>query len=242
MKRSPRPRRIAALSDSLQQQLNMYALAASAASVGVLATPQTAHAKVIYTHLHHVIAENSSFNIDLNHDGVTDFAITNYGGVSSKGSGNFLMANGVGIMNGTWPYWPWFLALPRGARVGQGCCWVYYENGILVNQCRSIRGTNSAPPCYAETYERTGYWGNVKNRYLGLAFPINGKMHYGWARLSVSVARNPIRARAVLTGYAYETIPNKAIISGMTEGPDVVTVRPDNVQPVSLGRLALGRK
>jgi hypothetical protein len=39
----------------------------------------------------------------------------------------------------------------------------------------------------------------------------------------------------MLSGYAYETIANKAIIAGKTKGPDVITV-----QPGSLGRLAQG--
>ena len=47
MRRSPRPRK--ALSDSLHQRLNMYALAASAAGVGALALSQPASAKVICT-------------------------------------------------------------------------------------------------------------------------------------------------------------------------------------------------
>jgi hypothetical protein len=37
------------LSDSVHHQLNMYALAASAAGVGILALAQTAEAKIIYT-------------------------------------------------------------------------------------------------------------------------------------------------------------------------------------------------
>jgi hypothetical protein len=35
MKRSPRPRKAARISDSVHQQLNMYALAAGAAGVGL---------------------------------------------------------------------------------------------------------------------------------------------------------------------------------------------------------------
>ena len=42
---------------------------------------------------------------------------------------------------------------------------------------------------------------------------------------------------ATLTGYAYETIPNKPIIAGKTNGPDVITV-----EPTTLGSLALGRR
>jgi hypothetical protein len=84
-----------------------------------------------------------------------------------------------------------------------------------------------------------GPWFNggkgVKNRYLGLKFKIKGKFHFGWARLTVKTTKNDFTA--TLTGYAYETIPGKAIIAGQTQGPDVITVPAG-----SLGRLALGRK
>jgi len=40
---------------------------------------------------------------------------------------------------------------------------------------------------------------------------------------------------ATLTGYAYESVPGKPIITGKTKGPDVATV-----QPASLGHLAAG--
>ncbi len=41
--------------------------------------------------------------------------------------------------------------------------------------------------------------------------------------------------KALLTGYAYETIPNKPIIAGKTHGKDVITL-----EPASLGHLARG--
>jgi hypothetical protein len=41
--------------------------------------------------------------------------------------------------------------------------------------------------------------------------------------------------QATLTGYAYETIPNKRIIAGQTKGNDGMTLR-----PASLGSLAAG--
>jgi hypothetical protein len=79
-----------------------------------------------------------------------------------------------------------------------------------------------------------GPWENggkgVKDRYLGLKFKIKGKIHYGWARLNFPYAQG-----ATMTGYAYETIANKPIVTGKTKGPDVITV-----QPASLGRLAQG--
>ncbi len=80
-----------------------------------------------------------------------------------------------------------------------------------------------------------GDWNNVKDRYLGLKFKIQGKgkIHYGWARLNVRDHGHYITA--TLTGYAYETIPNKPIIAGKTKGPDVITL-----EPGSLGALAAG--
>ena len=87
------------------------------------------------------------------------------------------------------------------------------------------------------TYGRvTGYWTDVKNRYLGFKFQIKEKTHDGWARLNVR-ANFDSNKIGVLTGYAYETIPNKPIITGKTKGPDVITL-----EPGSLGVLAGGRK
>jgi len=84
-----------------------------------------------------------------------------------------------------------------------------------------------------------GRWANngqgVRNRYLGLKFMIRGKIHYGWARLNVTLGHNTDVVTATLTGYAYETIPNKAIIAGKTHGKDVITL-----EPASLGHLARG--
>lgn len=85
-----------------------------------------------------------------------------------------------------------------------------------------------------------GKWVNggkgVKDRYLGLKFTIHNQDHFGWARLTTKIdaGKNPLM-RTTLTGYAYETIPNKPIIAGKTKGSDVITVAPG-----SLGVLAAG--
>jgi hypothetical protein len=74
---------------------------------------------------------------------------------------------------------------------------------------------------------------------LGLKFVIHGKIHYGWARVSVTLAhqRQYDDVSGTLTGYAYETIPNKPIIAGKTKGQDVIIFQPD-----TLGNLARGKK
>lgn len=94
-----------------------------------------------------------------------------------------------------------------------------------------------------------GNWLNVSNRYLGMAFRIKGKTHYGWARLSVKY-QFLHGLTATLSGYAYETIAGKSIVARKTKGPDddvekppgafLTNPIPDIPQPASLGALALG--
>ena len=239
MKERSLPRKPVVLSESTQRLLGMYALAASAAGVGCLALAQPAEARIVYTPVHHVIGKNRSFRIDLNHDGIADFIVYNYGSVSKSNGANFILASiqesGGGIVGSNQYYFVSFSALKQGARVGYGDPFLVPQNGhgILIAQCENQHRTNSAPPCTTnKTFHTSGHWANVKNRYLGLQFPIAGKTHYAWARLSVEVSRKPFMATAILTGYAYETVPGKSIIAGKTKGKTVGT----------LGHLALGRK
>src|SRR5689334_6169667 len=78
MKRSPGTRKtFVNLSEPISRQLNMYALAASAAGVGVLALSQASDAKIVYTKTHRVIKLDQHYDIDLNHDGIADFRLSN---------------------------------------------------------------------------------------------------------------------------------------------------------------------
>ena len=91
----------------------------------------------------------------------------------------------------------------------------------------------------------------MKNRYLGLRFNLKQKTHYGWARLNISCNPKNRRITALLTGYAYETIPNKPIVTGKTKGPDDLgnvaqpspaALRAPTHPPASLGLLAMGAR
>jgi hypothetical protein len=98
---------------------------------------------------------------------------------------------------------------------------------------------------FSVSHTRTlGRWVNVSDRYLGLKFKINGKFHYGWARLNVKVLRGQFKITATLTGFAYETIPGKAIIAGATKGPDdaepAASLHSPTPEPAALGMLAVG--
>jgi len=98
-----------------------------------------------------------------------------------------------------------------------------------------VRRTGFSLGTSSKTHSTGGAWDNVANRYLGLKFKINGKFHYGWARLSVKFLKDQFDISTILTGYAYETVPNKPIIAGQTKGPDISAA-----QSARLGHLAAG--
>jgi hypothetical protein len=231
MKRSPRPSKT--LSDSLHQRLNSYALAASAAGVGALALSQPASAKVIYTAANVTIPLFTSVPLDLNHDGVNDLSF--YRGAWASGESirvAALQTNAVAGYSTSGKRAAAF-ALRRRVNIGPK---LGFQGGTRIVMWNFINISTEA--------SSLGQWRNVKNRYLGVRFKINGRTHYGWARLNVAVdIRGDITA--TLTGYAYETIPNKPIVAGVTKGPDADQLAPaslqsDSPKPPSLGALALG--
>jgi hypothetical protein len=231
MKRPPLSSQTPArLSDSTQQRLNMYALAATAAGLGMLA--QSAEAKIVYTPAHHLIGKNAHYQLDLNHDGVADVTFVNLYGCNFDYCYDVLNANPAGGngVQGAKGFLgiPYAYALNRGERIGPKDPF----SGQLM--ASSNMGT-------------LGRWINTTNRYLGLRFQIKGKTHFGWARLNVHLTGGVMKA--LLSGYAYETTPNKPIIAGQTKGRDEIgsvvqvdsaTLSASTPKSATLGLLAQG--
>ena len=221
MKQFPRSRSADRLSDSVLRQLDGYALAATAAGVGVLALAQSAEGKIVYTPAHTVVPFNRTIPIDLNHDGIHDFGIVNETHNTTSPFGDFLGASPLNSGNGIWVvatsrrFDNYAAALRAGVRIGPAS----------TTAKRFQPGPDTMVS--VDTSVNRGPWANVCARYLGLQFLIKGKIHYGWARLNVSVANDAITA--TLTGYAYETVPGKPIIAGKTKGNS------------TLGQLAMGK-
>jgi len=196
------------LSESVHHQLNMYALAAGAAAgVGALALAQPAEARIVYTPAHRIIKLHERYNLDLNHDGVTDFTLVNNLIHNASLSISFQLVyhsaptgNGVvghaGIRGG-----PYDWVIGRGGRIGGNRPFLSPRGLLLTKTSNEF------------TY---GHWYNVWDGYLGLKFKVGSETHYGWARLSVVGKYKTITA--TLTGYAYETIPGKAITRRRDQG------------------------
>jgi hypothetical protein len=219
----------------LDKRLTAYVAAASAAGIGMLAAPQVAEAKVVYTPANVSIGVGGSIPIDLNNDGTQDFIVF---GRACGFRGNCLYVDpsvtGNGIRGSNVRASAGIYGLPAGPKVP-------FLSKFATESGQSFVGFMAFVSEYHSGVNSAGPWADTTNKYLGFKFLINGEFHYGWARMSVKMRKNSI----VLTGYAYETIPNHRIFEGYTQGLETSDVRPTEVpvpqpQPATLGLLARG--
>ena len=229
----------ARLSKSVHRRLNGYAIAAGAASVGALALAQPSAAKVIYKHVHVTI-----------------------GGYELNPAGGSVAPFGIFEANSAWSTYVWwarvsFNPATSGARFMRGgtSSWnvAALTKGAQIDSKAHWGGTRGLMATYGPygggtfKHHRGGFqFGHPA--FVGFKFLIKGKPHYGWARLTAHVVKGSREklVDAVLTGYAYETIPNKAIFAGETKGRDEIgnIIGQSNPaatrEPATLGLLATG--
>jgi hypothetical protein len=224
----------------LDKSLKVYASAA-AAGVGLLTFAQSAEAKVVFTPKHATLLPGQVLNLDLNADGVNDFAIGDHrvalGTFPSYGS---LLAAAAGQ--------PFSNRILFGSLIGSSAfAKVLPPNVTLSSQQRFVNYPLRMAYCLGRSNvatHREGRWAGATDRYLALEFYISGQPHFGWARFTVRLeAGLGCSFEAMLSGYAYETVPNKPIVTGQTM--DVAEVGSDpsassTKRLVGLGTLALG--
>jgi hypothetical protein len=217
----------------LDKHLAAYVTAATAAGVAMMAAASPAAAEVVYTRAHVNIGPVSTYRLDVNHDGVADFNIAWCGPTCVSGHSSVLfvapqVAGDQVIAEGQEA-----AALAARAPIGPGQNFTtgYFYGGLQM----AVDGGYSGHSWFF------GSWANATNKYLGLKFLIDGQVHYGWARLTVARGGD-----ALLTGYAYETTPNKGIPAGLESGIDTETLdvptAPSHpaLQSATLGMLARG--
>lgn len=182
--------------------------------------------------------------LDLNHDGTNDFRLSvRYASTPSfsyQALGVFGMQSGNKV-RGLHSRKSFYASrLPVGVRVGPKG---EVSNGNMAFMSVFTLSTSK------RSYRYRGPWAKGQSTtagYLGFRFVIKGKVHYGWARLRVKEQRGFPGTTARLTGYAYETVPNKTIITGKTKSPDdnnqpaPASLKTHTPEPAMLGVLALG--
>jgi hypothetical protein len=216
----PAKRRHLNVNDRLDKRLLAYTAAASAAGVSLLAMTQSADAKVVYTPANRSIVTGS--RLDLNGDGIPDYAFhSNFQICGTCGYFDVQALKFNKMMSYAEP-------LAAGISVGPGGKF-RGDQGEMINWC-----TCSGNPGTG------GAWLGIQNEYMGFEFDVKGAAHFGWARFSVTD-----KGAITLTGYAYETISLKPIVTGDTSGNEEDAVDQEGPAASSsklsgLGKLALG--
>lgn len=198
---------------ALDQRLLLYALAAGA----TLACSAPSQAEVIFTPSNAVFRGLGKFDIDLDNDGSADFSLVirliHYDTTALIPA---LFAYGHPPSGQVVTAGADALPLRKNTQIGAGQG--FRALGIM--ESSDIYGGND--------------WRNLKDRYLGVRFLINGEVHYGWIGFR-EVRVFPIAAK--LYGWAYETVPDMPILAGDTG----TTASLDNsIHPTSLEILASG--
>ena len=211
---------------NLEKRWLAYSTAAGAAAMGFLSLTAAARADIVFTPTNETIVFNKT-KLDLNNDGIPDF------GFVASGLGHaFDQMVWPAKSNQVWGRY-FATALPPGVTIGpHGKLAPHYQ--VLWQTFANSVSTNII-----------GQWQNVTDRFVGLSFKINGEIHYGWARMSVSPT-----FQVTLTGYAYESTANMPLVTGIThganlnQGPQLRLQKPADeqaaLQEPTLGLLARG--
>lgn len=205
-----------AINESLNKRLAVYALAAGAAGVSVLALAPAAHADIIMgTGTPITVGANQIEYLMINGKNVikfSDVVVSNSPGhLSAHGSG------GAEIEIGP---------LAKSAVIGTGGAFV----GGAKLAGNVFRATGSG--AIATT---NGPWAN-KTGYLGLKFESNGKSYFGWAHLKVT-ANAAAGETGFISSFAYDDVAGQSILTGQKP---TVTPEPGTLTLYLLALGALG--
>jgi hypothetical protein len=182
-----------------------------------------AKASIRYTPVNTVIPNNGSYGIDFNHDGTKDFWIGSFfgpfwcgnrGGEAGSANVSPVQSTSGVILTGVFA-----AALPAGISVGPGQSFAMRQTQLMFFHTCGGRLITA------------GNWFDVTNHYLGMEFHISGQTYYGWVELSVVGGFRGLTTTVI--GFAYETTPGKAIVTGQTGTPDSCTV-PSTDQTIHL--------
>jgi hypothetical protein len=223
------------LCNPIENILKAYGAAAVAAGVSMLALIQPCDAEVVYTPTDIKILGIPL--LDLNNDGIVDFFFHNSARTGYRYATSLLTLfpdpdhkhNRIAATS----VFGDAAALHRGDRIGPSSLFSMsrYSGGRVLAICYPAGGC--APGFGYGPFAKAGHG------YVGLEFSINGQNHFGWVRVNLPAGPDS----AVITGYAYETIPNKPIRAGQTSGNEATTGTLDPsafIEPATLGRLAQG--
>jgi hypothetical protein len=244
-------RQPAQLAGQLDPKLFAYTVAASAACAGMIAACPSVEAEVIATPASIPVLVNGGLvQFDINRDGVADFGLSWRSGVvppHHKTCGSScppatsyrLKVVPAQPANEVWQTFQ----IPFG---GSSYC------AAALGAGRRVGPNSPFSPGDKAMFAHYAFFGGIytscpwlgphpPDPYLGVKFlDASNRLHYGWVRFKID------SAGVTVTGYAFETLPNVPINTGVTHGPlGDAQLNPEGFElndhvPASLGMLALG--
>jgi len=174
----------------------------------------SAQAEIHYTQVSVSIPVGGSYNVDLNGDGVIDFTVqSKFIQAYCQSGDEFIWSLTVTPAGGN----SVVTALDQAGSDYASAL----QYGVLVNSGQSFYPGSSLMgelfwgSCGIGTL---GEWLNLPARYLGVQFrAADGTTHYAWAALSTVAyvdQHGHLQARALLTGFAYESNAGVGIAAG----------------------------
>jgi hypothetical protein len=225
-----------------QQRLKQYSAAAlGVAGVSALASAQSpAQRHIVYTPadiaLDTKLSRTSFIPIDFNNDGSADiYLILNHftdffsGGLGFDAYGRINVSAGQNFTIGSH-------AIPKGEIIDKAGTFKSGTQFLVTATSGSYEG--------AKHTFAAGPFKNITNKYLGVRFLINGKIHEGWVRMTLTCTGADIKG--TISGYAYDTVPNELGLAAGQVGGRVGAasaeskVELENAPVGSLGMLAAG--
>ena len=226
----------------------LYVLAAGATLAGAAGAAQ---AKVVFTPNSTTFKAGfgrpNTMQIDMNNDGTVDFTLSfqsSYTVVSCSSSAR--QGDGRRPPDICPEHWA-FLAV-QGNQPSDGA--LSAQNGLpaaLGNTAKIGSSANFAAKGllggeYSYFGRPSGNFTDTINRYAGVRFLINGEIHYGWIGF-----RSVSFATAQFVGWAYETEPNKPILTGFAavlpsaelRSPEVRPAEPTSLELLAAGHVAV---
>ena len=181
--------------------------------MSLLALASTAAAEVVYTPANVTLLGNGSISIDLNHDSVTDFVLQ-----------SVLKPAYCGTVGGGYTG-----STQITPTTGDGIVVSHLNFAALLASGTSVDASSTFYNAQTKVAQLVACGSSSKyvDGYLGLEFQVAGRTHYGWAQVDIVVYSGFRHGmRTTLIGFAYETIPGRAIRTGQIPGNLSETVAP----------------
>ncbi|TVZ59724.1 hypothetical protein NA63_2260 [Flavobacteriaceae bacterium MAR_2010_105] len=169
--------------------------------------PNNSESIIVYTDIEpdYVSANfNDFYNLDLNNDLVIDYTLK-----SLKDSNDeWFEIRSNNNVNACVSVTPWY-SHPVPLNIDTV---IFNPSGFLNGESYVSWGFFIVGDCFGGEGGCSADWKDKTDRFLGLKFIIDGKLHYGWAQLDVIST-----SKWAIKDYAYNATPNKPINAGQKE-------------------------